>query len=87
MQLSVRDAARILNVSGKTIYRWIQQGRLPAYKINEQIRFNKTELLEWAMARKINVPVGIFDGDADPEAPMPTLHDALRAGGIFYRVD
>lgn len=87
MQLSVRDAARILNVSGKTIYRWIQQGRLPAYKINEQIRFNKTELLEWAMARKINVPVGIFDGDADLEAPMPTLHDALRAGGIFYRVD
>ncbi len=87
MQLSVRDAARILNVSDKTIYRWIQQGRLPAYKINEQIRFNKTELLEWAMARKINVPVGIFDGEAAADAPLPALGDALRSGGIFYRID
>jgi len=87
MQLSVRDAARILNVSDKTVYRWIQQGRLPAYKINEQIRFNKTELLEWAMACKINVPVGIFEGEAEPDAPMTSLENTLRNGGIFYRVE
>ena len=30
MQLGVRDVARILNVSEKSIYRWIQQGQLPA---------------------------------------------------------
>ena len=87
MQLSVRDAARILNVSDKTVYRWIQQGRLPAYKINDQIRFNKTELLEWAMSRKINVAVNIFDDESDPDDPLAGLHDALRAGGIFYRVE
>ena len=46
MQLGVREAARLLGVSEKTIYRWIKEGRLPAYRINEQHRFNRAELLE-----------------------------------------
>jgi PTS system nitrogen regulatory IIA component len=86
MQLSVRDAAAILNVSDKTIYRWIGQGRLPAYKINEQIRFNRAELLEWATAKKINVSVDIFEQDATSTEPAPTLAGALNAGGIYYRI-
>jgi len=52
MQLTVRDAAKLLAVSEKTIYRWINQGSLPAYRVNEQYRFNRAELLEWATARK-----------------------------------
>ena len=46
--IDVRDSARLLNVSEKTIYRWVKQGKLPAYRINEQYRFNRAELLEWA---------------------------------------
>lgn len=86
MQLNVRDAAKLLNVSDKTIYRWIKQGRLPAYKINDYLRFNKTELLEWATAKKVNVSVNIFDHEDDLDTPTPTLHETLRAGGIYYRV-
>jgi len=47
MQLTVRDVAKLLNVAEKTIYRWISQGNLPAYRVNEQYRF-PGELLEWA---------------------------------------
>jgi nitrogen PTS system EIIA component len=61
MQLTVRDAAKLLSVSEKTVYRWINQGDLPAYRVNEQYRFNRAELLEWATARKINVSVEIFE--------------------------
>ena len=32
MQLSVSDVAQLLNVSEKTVYRWLQQGKLPAYR-------------------------------------------------------
>ncbi len=53
MQLGVRDVARILNVSEKSVYRWIRDGQLPAYKVNEQYRFNRAKLLEWANAHKI----------------------------------
>lgn len=87
MQLGVRDVARLLNVSEKSIYRWIQQGQLPAYKVNEQYRFNRAELLEWANAQKINVSAEMFaEPDTAPEL-MPDFADSLEAGGIFYRLE
>ncbi|MEI6168802.1 MAG: PTS sugar transporter subunit IIA [bacterium] len=86
MQLGVQDVARILSVSEKSIYRWIQQGQLPAYKVNDQYRFNRAELLEWANAQKINVSAEIFkEPDASAEL-MPDLADSIEAGGIFYGV-
>lgn len=86
MQLSVREAAKILDVSEKTIYRWINQGTLPAYRINEQYRFNRAELLEWATSHKINVSAEILHEPESQTAPLPSLVEALEAGGIFYRV-
>jgi nitrogen PTS system EIIA component len=85
VQLTVRDASRLLSVSEKTIYRWIAQGVLPAYRVHEQYRFNRAELLEWATSRKINVSEEIFK---EPESgtAVPGLADALAAGGIHYRV-
>lgn len=87
MQLSVRDVARMLNVSEKSIYRWIQQGQLPAYKVNEQYRFNRAELLEWANAQKINVSTEMFAEPDGGEEVMPDFADSLEAGGIFYRLE
>ena len=55
MKLLVKDAARLLDVSEKTVYRWIKQGSIPAYRLNEQYRFNRAELLEWATARRISI--------------------------------
>jgi PTS system nitrogen regulatory IIA component len=86
MQLGVREVARLLNVSEKTIYRWLGQGYLPAYKVNEQYRFNRAELLEWATSRKINVSVEIFSEPEASGAAAPGLCEALESGGIHYRV-
>ena len=90
MQLTVRDAARLLTVSEKTIYRWIKQGTLPAYRVNDQFRFSRAELLEWATAKRVNVSPEIFaeaDGTAEgPGHAVPTLAEALGSGGIHYRV-
>ncbi|MCC6679838.1 MAG: PTS sugar transporter subunit IIA [Phycisphaeraceae bacterium] len=86
MQLSVRDAASLLNVSEKTIYRWIKQEAIPAYRINEQFRFNRAELLEWATSRRIQVSPDIFREGEPSKNPLPALSDALRSGGVSYRV-
>jgi PTS system nitrogen regulatory IIA component len=85
-KLTVREAAALLNTSEKSVYRWIKQGLLPAYRINDQYRINRAELLEWATARKLHVSPEIF---AEPESEggaPPSLEEALRAGGIHYRV-
>jgi PTS system nitrogen regulatory IIA component len=86
MKLTVRDAALLLNVSEKTIYRWIKQGAIPAYQISDQYRFNRAELLEWATSRRISVSPAIFAEPEGGEAPPPSLLDALRSGGIHYRI-
>jgi PTS system nitrogen regulatory IIA component len=86
MQIDVKEAARLLGVSEKTIYRWIKQGDLPTYRINDLYRFNRAELLEWATARRVGVSPDIFgDGGAGDE-PLPGLEEAIKAGGIHYRV-
>jgi PTS system nitrogen regulatory IIA component len=85
-KLTVRDAAALLNVSEKNVHRWIEQGELPAYRINDQYRINRAELLEWATSRRLHVSPEIF-AEAEGEAgPVPTLGDALAAGGIHYGV-
>src|SRR5438874_8023711 len=86
MQLGVRDVSKLLNVSEKTIYRWVGQGILPAYRVNEQYRFNRAELLEWATSRKMNVSAAVFDEPESNATPIPGLVEALQAGGIFYRL-
>lgn len=86
MQLNIRDVARLLNVSEKTVYRWIGQGILPSYKVNEQYRFNRAELLEWATSQKINVSAEIFQEPESHGASMPALSEAIARGGIHYRL-
>jgi len=87
MNLSVKDAARLLSVSEKTIYRWIKQEVVPAYKVHENYRFNRAELLEWATSRRMGFSPEAF---AEPEAdslPLPSLAEAMEAGGVFYRIE
>jgi len=86
MKLLVKDAARLLDVSEKTIYRWIKQGSIPAYRLNEQYRFNRAELLEWATSRRISISPEIFREQESEADSLPDFTDALRAGGIHYRI-
>ena len=86
MKLLVKDAARLLDVSEKTIYRWIKQGSIPAYRLNEQYRFNRAELLEWATSRRIPLSPQIFHEEESESASLPRLREAVQAGGIYYRI-
>jgi PTS system nitrogen regulatory IIA component len=86
MQLSVREAAQLLNVPENTVYRWIQKGELPATKIHDQYRLNRAELLEWATSQRISVSADIFRDADHAAAPAGGLAEALRAGGIHWNV-
>ncbi len=87
MQIDVKEAARLLGVSEKTVYRWVKQGDLPAYRVNDLYRFNRAELLEWATAKRVGVSPEIFSDGGSAEDPLPGLEEAIRAGGIHYRVE
>jgi PTS system nitrogen regulatory IIA component len=87
MNLTVRDVCSLLSVTENTLYRWIGQGILPANRIDDQYRFNRAELLEWATARRLTVSAELFDEPDSEAAPVPDLAEALEAGGIFHGLD
>ena len=49
MHLKVRDAAELLGVSTKTIYRWVSDKKIPFHQFGDQYRFERTELFEFAI--------------------------------------
>lgn len=84
MQLTARDAARLLGVPEATLERWLRTGELAATRVNEQYRFNKIDLLEFATARNLEISPQLL---AEVEQPaLPSLAEALRAGGVHRDV-
>lgn len=86
MNLTVKDAARLLAVSEKTIYRWIRQGLMPGMRIGSSYRFNRAELLAWATSRRMGLSPSALTEPEPESMPLPTLADCLEAGGVFYRI-
>jgi nitrogen PTS system EIIA component len=54
MDLKIKDVAELLNVSETTIRRWLVEGKIPAYRINHQFRFSRTEIEDWLMSCKMD---------------------------------
>lgn len=88
MRLNVRETAKLLSISEKTLYRWIGDKKIPFYRINDQYRFSRSEILEWAVANRVSASPEIFEEPEEDDAnPLPSLEQALENGGILYRVE
>ena len=83
MDLNLRDAAKILNISESKLSRLIKDEGLPAFMINGRYRFNRIDLLEWANHREM--PVAALYHSPD-ERGTPFQLDALLEGNIHYDV-
>lgn len=80
MQISIREAARLLDVPEPDVYRWLDDGDIPACRVGGEVRFNRAELLEWATLRKLPLSPGLLQKPADAGA----LSQALEDGGVRY---
>lgn len=83
MDLTAKDAARMLNVPEETVYQWIRNGTLPSYRVSDKYRLNRVELLEWATARHMKVSPELFRGNGI-NPPVLLLTEALRRGGVVH---
>ena len=50
--MTVRDVARHLNVNEKTVYRLVQRGELPGFKVAGAWRFKRSDLEDWIDLQK-----------------------------------
>ncbi|MHC4480733.1 MAG: helix-turn-helix domain-containing protein, partial [Planctomycetota bacterium] len=84
--LTVRDAAELLEVDSKTIYRLIERDGLPAFKIGRQWRMRLRDLEAWIDDRlRIREPAGTYalrQQQLISTAAAGQTEDGARAGGF-----
>jgi PTS system nitrogen regulatory IIA component len=85
VELRINDIVELLQVSHETVYRWIKEDRLPAYKIHNQFRFNKAEIKEWVLKNNIEVSGKILD-IGESRSPV-SLTQLLERGRILHEVE
>lgn len=61
--MSVKSAAAYLDVSSRTIYRWIENGFIPYCTIPSGYRFDKEEIDKWMKTHHV------------PEAGLPEIKE------------
>lgn len=98
MDLKIKDVAELLNVSETTIRRWVADGKIPAYRLNHQYRFSRTEIEDWVMANRLGeeTPSLSFAGlDHDNQQPTEvvtsgtnhySLYRAIHRGGVYTNI-
>lgn len=50
--MTVKDVAAYLNVDEKTIYRLVQRGALPGFKVAGAWRFQRADIQRWIEVQK-----------------------------------
>lgn len=51
--LTIEEVAQALKVSKMTIYRYIKAKKLPAYKLEQELRIKEDDLAEFLKQRKV----------------------------------
>lgn len=98
MDLKLKDVAELLNVSKTTIRRWLADGKIPAYRINNQYRFNRNEIEDWVMCHRVDTTTQepsteeVHEEDemdpvlASGGTKQFSLYRAINKGGVLYQV-
>ncbi len=53
--IKIEEASKLLNVTNSTLLRWVRQGVVSTYHVNNENVIEKSELLKWAKKSKIEV--------------------------------
>lgn len=54
MDLKIKDVAELLALSEETIARLVSEGQLPAYRMEDELRFSPEEIENWVLSQKLS---------------------------------
>jgi PTS system nitrogen regulatory IIA component len=85
--LNLKQVAKHLGISEKTVYRLIARGELPAVKVGRQWRFNRQEMESWLRRERPEVYLMENINEFLPGADSRVLiYNLLKSDRIFFRV-
>lgn len=94
MDLEIQDVAELFNVSESTIHRWISDGKIPSYRMNQlhaDYRFSVGEIENWLIAHKLG-PANDHEGRVEKTKPSRLgskqfgLFRAIHKGAVLQDV-
>ncbi|RPI36364.1 MAG: helix-turn-helix domain-containing protein [Nitrospiraceae bacterium] len=86
MNLSVKDVAKLLNVSEKTIYRMIKDEMIPCFRVGGQWRFDRREIASWIEdTRQFSYDTATGKPSFSEEESI-SVTEFLERGGVYYAV-
>lgn len=50
--MTLKEVAEYLHLTERTLYKWAQEGKIPASKLGSAWRFRKSDVDEWVEERK-----------------------------------
>jgi nitrogen PTS system EIIA component len=50
--LTIEEVAGFLHMNPMTVYAWVREGKIPAFKIGKVWRFRKTDIESWLKSQK-----------------------------------
>lgn len=56
--LTVAETCRYLKIAPRTLYRYIQERQMPAFKLGKEWRFVRSDVEEWIRGRAVSGPRG-----------------------------
>ena len=94
MDLKLKDVAELLNVSEPTIRRWISDGKIPYYRLDNQLRFSRNEIESWLLSCKQEGELSLFHENGRLEESSKEklgtqqfgLYRAIHKGGVYDQV-
>jgi nitrogen PTS system EIIA component len=85
MDLKIKDIADLFDIPENTVRQWIDDKKIPFYKVKNQYYFSKSEINEWILRNKLAVSDKILDLKLT-EIPV-LISELIEKGGVYYDID
>lgn len=96
MDLNTKDVSELLNISEAAIQSWAASGKIPAYQLQGQYRFNRLEVENWMIEKNYHLE-SLKDSFLDKEEEVNqirtssgsnqySLYRAVHKGGVLYNI-
>jgi len=91
MDLKLKDVAELLNVSETTVRRWISDGKIPYYRLNQQLRFSRGEIESWLLSSRQEGEFSAFRDSNSLDSHQLGTHQfglfrAIYRGGVYHGI-
>jgi len=85
----MKDLVELLQMPEKTVKTWVEQGKIPSYKIGGQYRFSESEINEWIINNKLKDNINVSEKIIGLSAGKlhVSLTGFLENGGIYYGIE